>query len=282
MFDLWFYHGDIESDGGYIMLREIIYDYLENNEDNYIYKNKEFTASPSSICDCRRKIYYRKKGYTQSNPISAPSKLKMEMGNMIHNYIKKILEDKNYNTFNINYIEGEQLKCAELGGLLWWYRVDNLIEIDQKKYMIEVKSVFMSGWSEVQNNARIENILQLYLYMLFEKIDNGIILYIDRSSGYMKEYNFTLRSLQDYDNDLWKQIEGLNQLALQVNNDTLPERDFQAYMKRTESLSWEFQKDKKMYKTDFHCNYCSFKDYCWKDIIEIIQPGQFYIDGKII
>jgi CRISPR/Cas system-associated exonuclease Cas4 (RecB family) len=261
------------------MLKEIIYRSLEKSGD-HVSKNPEFTGSPSAINDCRRKLYYKKKNYEVSNPISAASKLKMEVGNLIHDYLKQILETSR----EVKYIWGEELKTIDWRGLTWWYKLDNLIEIKGTRFVIEVKSMFMTGWDEVQDKPKDEHVLQMLLYMIFENVSNGILLYIDRASCRMIEYNFDAWDLsQYYEKQLYKKVDNLVMLKDQISNNELPDRDYQAYMKRTESLSWKFQKDNKQYKTDHHCSsYCSYRDLCYKDVIETIQKGQFYIDEKIV
>jgi hypothetical protein len=262
---------------GKVMIKEIIYNYLQKDDDHVSKASNNF--APSYLTDCRRKIYYKKTACLPSNPIEPPAKLKMEMGNMIYEYIRKVLQE----TISAKYIEGEEWRFKNWQDLDWIYRVDNIIEIDDKKYVIECKSTYMSGWQAIEKQAKEEHILQLFLYMIFEEIEDCILIYIGRDNGFMVEYQFTLDKLiEDYGEYLDNRILDLLKLKIQIDNKELPDRDYQIYLKRTESVSFEFQKDNEKYKTDYQCSYCQYKNYCWDDILTKIQPNQFYINGKII
>jgi CRISPR/Cas system-associated exonuclease Cas4 (RecB family) len=262
------------------MIKELLYTYLDR-DDYESHAQTDVTFSPSYLTDCRRKIFYKKLAYEKSNPIERPSKLKMQMGNIIHEYIAKVLSDSP----NIEYLEGEILKRSEWQGLTWYYKVDNKIKVGDKIYIIEAKSTYMAGWNDVKNEPKADHVLQLLLYLIFENVENGILFYVGRDSGYVAEYQFTktgLLTLSHIALFLQNKITELINLKFDIENVILPVRDFPAFFKRTESLSTEFTKGKQHYKTDFHCAYCQYFDHCWNDVTSQLTKGQFFIDGEII
>lgn len=217
------------------MLKEIIYNSFQEKEQKQ-YSNI-ISFAPSYICDCRRKIYYKKTNLKPSNPIDKHTQIKFVLGNATHDYIRNIFKDL--------IIEQEIDKEIIWAELLFKYRLDCIIK-RENKYIVEIKSTYFSGWKAIEKAAKIEHILQLYLYLLFEGIDRGILLYVGRDNGYIQEYDFFKKKLDEkYGEILDKKIDNMIELKNKIENKILPDRDFE--------------------KKDWQCKYCSYKDFCWKE-----------------
>lgn len=255
------------------MLREKIYEYYKNKEHKFS-KQDEITFAPSYFTDCHRKVYYKKMCIESSNPITESALVKMDMGNAVHEKLYSILKE-------LNIIQtGEELKETTYKGLKFFYKIDGI----GKDLIVEVKSIYATGFKFVENQPKPEHILQLVLYMIFEKIDTGVLLYIGRDNGFMVEYVVKKNS------GLWDtavkkielQIPKLIELKKKIECEQIPVRQHKIYLKNDNGIKEQFQKDKVMYKTDWQCSYCSWKNLCWKEAYDKIKDHQFYIDGKFI
>ena len=262
------------------MIRELIYQHFENDrlkKESYEMK-KDVNFSPSTLTNCKRRIFYKKTKTPASNPIDTHSYIKFSMGDAVHEKIQDILKDIGI------FINGEEWKETEWQGLKWIYRYDGKI-FNQKEFIIEIKSKYAQGIDNIEKfGADIDNELQLFLYMIFENIKDGILFFIGRDNGHMVEFNYSYDKLNEKYSDLLKiKIEELKKLKIQIENNELPDRDFQICIKNTNrNLTFDFQKDNIKYKSDWHCNYCSYKDLCWQDILSEIKNNSFYIDGGFI
>lgn len=265
------------------MIKELIYKYLE--EENLKKEKKEYSGeinfAPSYLTDCKRKTFYKKLNYPKSNPIETHTMLKFDLGNITHELIQKYCKNSN----DVIWLEGEDWKSIKYNDLYWIYRIDNMLKVNYKKYILEVKSTYFSGWKSVESEPKKEHILQLYIYMIFENIDNGILLYIGRDNGLIAEYEFNIKILNDlYLKEVEEIINKLKILKSMIENKELPERDFKAVLKLNDAISWEFQKDKIKYITEWQCNYCQWKNYCWSEIAKKMNDERYkyYIDGNFI
>jgi hypothetical protein len=264
------------------MLKEIIYNYFDNirkeKELKEIDINKKINFAPSYICDCKRKIYYKKTNTPASNPFDSHSYIKFALGDATHekisNIIKKIGIQKS----------SEEWENIEYKGIAWIYRIDNIIEINNIDYVVEIKSTYMSGWNSIEKQAKEDHEWQLYLYMLFKNIKNGLIEYVGRDNGFMIEYNYTLDELNTkYEKQFLSKICDFYLLIENIEKKILPDRDFSIAIKNNNGiLSEEFQKDNIKYKSDWHCNYCQWKNECWKDVYAKIKNNKFYINNDFI
>lgn len=262
------------------MIKEKIYNYFDNIR---IEKEKQemadsVTFAPSYLLSCKRQVYFKKTKEPESNPIETHSYIKFEMGNSVHISIQEILKKIGI------YEEGEVFKTIEWNGLTFIYRIDGKLNIDGNKSIIEIKSVYAAGYNSIEKEAKPEHELQLLMYMIFEKITNGTLLYIGRDNGFIVEYTYTLEDLEKKHQDfLYKKTTELLKLKQDIENKTLPDRDNKIVIKRTGDInSFEFQKDCVKHKTDWQCSYCSYFNTCWKSELEAIKNHKFFIDGVFI
>ncbi len=234
------------------------------------------TFAPSYLSNCGRAIFYKKTGEKPTNPPDLPALLKMGWGDILHDDIQARLS-------KLGYLESfEEAKTAEYEGLTFNYFYDGILNVDGMRAIMEIKTVYASGYKSIENGAKEEHILQLISYMVFEGIADGIILYGGRDNGFLKQYEFNLLDLQENTKyyDLWKsKVEKMKGLKKQIEARELPQRDFQIVMKNGAEIAFDFQKDNVKYKTDWRCSYCNFFDKCWKSEKEQIKKHKFYING---
>jgi len=267
------------------MLKELIYNYFEaqQRESNYTEREKLY-FSPSSLTACKRQLFYKYTDTQASNPISTHAYIKMQMGTTIHAEIEKILKEIGI------YELGEELKTGSINDVDMRYRVDGLLRIDDKAYVFELKTVYASGYNTIEREPKKDHIIQLLSYMIIEKIDTGILLYIGRDNGFMVEYKVEIKNNELLINSVYKTeilkefynlIAELEKIKDNINNNILPERDYKRVFKNYKGeLSEDFTKDKVKYKSDWQCSYCKWKDLCYQDILENMKDSNFYIGGE--
>jgi hypothetical protein len=140
--------------------------------------------------------------------------------------------------------------------------------------------------------------MQTVAYMLLEDINQAILLYIGRDNGFMVEWEVRIngntiilinngQSTFDIpDNYIGKfnqRIKELTVLKRQIETGIEPDRDYQIVLKYNKGeLSDDFQKDSVKYKSDWHCQYCSWKSSCWSDVLKEILNHKFYIGGQYL
>lgn len=259
------------------MIKEAIYKFFESENKTKEYREQqEINFAPSYINSCKRQIYYKKLKIEPSNPLETHAYIKFALGDATHEKIQSIF-------FNMGYWqEGEDWKEIVWQGLKWIYRIDAKLKIDDNIYICEIKSSYFSGNKAVEHEAKEEHILQLMLYMIFENIERGIILYIGRDNGMMYEYHYSLESLKEKYKDFFtEKLKELKELKGKIENKILPDRDFEIVLKNNNgNITDYFQKNNEKYKSDWQCSYCQYKDLCWQDILKEIKNHNFYIGGK--
>jgi hypothetical protein len=267
-----------------VSIKQLIYNYFEQ-ETSSKKKRDKVSFGPSYLDKCARQIYYNKTKTPESNPIDTHTYIKFAMGNSVHDSLQGIFQKMGI------WIEGEDFKEIKYQGLDWIYRIDGLLDIEGEKRIVEIKSVYASGYNFVEKKPKDDHIKQLIMYMLFEKIDKGSLIYIGRDNGYIIEYLLC-------NNQIWR-LDGNSQFLIgqypkigykrlkdikdKIEKKELPERDYQINLKNTgDSISISFTKDKKKFKTAWQCSYCNWKDLCWEKELKEIKNNKFYIDGKFI
>ncbi|HEY0089159.1 MAG TPA: hypothetical protein VGB37_09955, partial [Candidatus Lokiarchaeia archaeon] len=211
------------------MLKEIIYQYFDDKRlakeaDNR--HSDKINFAPSYFTTCKRQIYYKKKNIPQSNPIETHSYIKFAMGDSVREKLQDIIKELNL------MLECEDFKEIEWNDLNWIYRIDGKIKVNNEPYIIEIKSVYSSGYNSIEKEAKPEHEIQLLLYMIFEKIDRGILLYIGRDNGFIVEYDYYIDQLKEKYSALFiMKIQELKELKEKLENNILPDRDFQIALK---------------------------------------------------
>lgn len=127
-------------------------------------------------------------------------------------------------------------------------KLDALIRLDGKYYVLEVKSVNRYSFDEIlRDGPRDDHILQLQLYLYYVqnlyKIDTkqGWILYKNKDTSLFYDY------LIDY-NESYVQVffNQLKTIEEYVSKGILPDRPYE--------------------RTDWHCQYCDYENTCWQGV----------------
>ncbi|MBU5575093.1 MAG: Dna2/Cas4 domain-containing protein [Candidatus Aenigmatarchaeota archaeon] len=209
--------------------------------DNYIKKEKKIRGIgkyyPSDAGLCMRKVWYN---YVYPQDIHPDLSKIFEVGNIIHDFIVNVLKsEKNPDIILLN---SELPIKLEVDGIEISGRVDNIIQIkaNNKIYLVEVKSAKNLFYI---NDAQKHNIDQLQLYMHITKIQDGIILYVDKTNLKTKAYEIKYNK-----EDAERIIERFKKI-----NNFLTERKLPP------------PEAKENPKNLWMCNYCEYKEKCEKN-----------------
>jgi hypothetical protein len=148
---------------------------------------------------------------------------------------------------------------------------------------MEIKTTYAGGLNAVKYDPKPEDVIQMSLYMLFEGIKTGVLLYVGRDNGYMIEYYVT----QECDAyraaiaEINRKIPELKTLENKIKAGVMPKRDGYIELKNSGGkISENFQKDKIQHKSDWRCSYCQWKTLCWESQLDRIEHHKFFIDGE--
>lgn len=168
-----------------------------------------------------------------------PDRLKLfEIGNILHEFIIQVFKsEKNINV--IKFLESElpfklNQKDFTISG-----RLDDIVvaKEDGKKIIIEVKTV-RDVRSTIKPNKN--HVMQLQFYMHATGIQDGIILYIDKTN--LKTKAFEIPYAESHSLDILKRFSSLHEL---LKKDVLPIDE----AKRSKETIWM-------------CNMCEYRAKC--------------------
>jgi len=230
----------------------------------------------SDATACKRQLYYKHTGQPISNPIEAGGLWKMRMGDAIHELIQEFLSKKGYDIVDEVSVK-KQYEGLTLPVSL---RVDALFAVSGQYYGVEVKSTYGAGVVNIKkNNApKPEHLAQICLYADAYGIDDWFLLYIGRDNGYRcqfeAKYDKATKILwcAEKATHLDSILENLRLLETYVEDRELPPREFWAAIKNGE-IKDKFQEDSVMYKSNWQCAYCNYRDHCWADELSRCQIG---------
>jgi len=208
----------------------------------YIKRTSSHTKSigryyPSEIGGCLRKTWY---GYNYPKEIQ-PELLKIfEMGNMLHDFVVKVLESEKNK--DVQLLQSEFPLKIETADFVISGRVDDLVLVKTsgKTIVVEVKSTKSIDYV---NEASEAHEMQLQLYMHATGIHNGIVLYVDKSNLQSKQ--FLVEYSEDKVNEIMERFRQLHQL---LSSKLLPLDE----AKRNDKKNWL-------------CRFCEYADKCEKN-----------------
>jgi CRISPR/Cas system-associated exonuclease Cas4 (RecB family) len=270
-----------------------IYGYFEREENGKPRKGVSF--SPTSAFDCARRLYFKFHNVRVTDPPSPANRVKMHMGELVHGGLQKLLKqmfrmvecEKNNTAYVKIDLDTMEFVIKKgwfnallfstghlIGYLKFRYRVDAILESQGEREVIEIKTVYMSGFNSVENAPKTEHVRQLVMYMLFKGLSSGKLWYIGRDNGYMKIYDVKLDDKKAYVNgapfpeaDVTTIANAISRLYMHLDPD-LPEdefrKEYQIYLKgNKDNVATSFVKDGKKYASDWQCMYCPYLHYCW-------------------
>lgn len=221
------------------MLIDIIDKYYQD-------KHKEKNQDSFYITDagkCPRAVYFSMKGYPKKVKEARVLRI-FDRGDIIHQRIMSVL-------FAIPEIKVVASEIDIPSKELFRGRSDAIISIDEKLYVVEIKSSgdFKFRKLEAPEDAHRK---QIQLYMHYFKVPYGIIIYENKNTQELKEFE------ENYDSKLCKKIiSDFEELKYQIENEIMPPIPFDLKQKRDaaekgeEGFPWE-------------CEYCDYKEECVK------------------
>ncbi len=220
---------------------------LDFNEliDNYLKRELKIRIIgkyyPSEVGSCLRKNWY---SFRIPKETDKETLKVFEAGKMIHQFIAdSIKSEKNP---EVELIETETPFVLDIDNFTVSGRVDDiiLVKIKNKKFLIEVKSTSSLKFINEPNESHI---LQLNLYLNAFKIDNGIILYIEKNTLKCKWFFI------NQDKDVFNlAISRFKELHNSLTKSKIPEPEA-----RIKKELWQ-------------CKNCIYREECYKETPESI------------
>lgn len=208
------------------MLIELIDKYYQD-------KRKDRAQEHFYISDagkCPRAIYFSMKGYPKKE--KEPRILRIfDRGDIIHQRLMA-------NFWSIPEIRVVASEIDIPSKELFHGRADVIISVNDKLYVVDMKSSSDFKFQKLTEPEKPHQ-YQVQLYMHYFKIEQGILLYENKNTQALKEFELK------YDADLCKKIiNDFKTLKYQIENEILPP-------KPQNLEAWE-------------CEYCDFKEECDK------------------
>ena len=242
---------------------------------------------------CLRQLYYRATGEPVSDKKEFTNKLQAGFGNGIHDFLTdRLLKSKAIKI--VAEVPGK-VRVEPLTKDIS-FRLDGLVTFLGELGCLEIKTQQSFGLRRMvqEGGPKKTDILQVLCYFgTNPDIRWASLLYVARDSAYRAEYHIykDLKSKQFMikgitPNQREKPIEGLTfdkviqrwkALEEHVERKELPKRDYKAVLKSDGTLTDKRTKNSVEYKTDFQCNYCSYKTNCWSQIGA--KEDSYYIRG---
>jgi hypothetical protein len=197
--------------------------------------------------------------------------LKMRAGDCLHGmlvaYIKQEIKDLK--------VEMKGMFSHEMLKFPVSYRLDGFYIDDEKRRAgLEIKTKYGRGVADIarKNSPGDDALTQCMIYLDAEELDYVILVYFGRDNAYRCQ--FVVRYIdgvlcangKPYPHISFDEsISRLRHLEHYIVNDVLPDREYMAAIRNGE-IKDKFQKDKVIYKSDWQCSYCDWKDTCWADL----------------
>jgi len=220
-------------------LIDLIDKYYEDK--NYEKDKQHFYITDAGKCP--RNVYFSMKGYPKKAKEGRTLRI-FDRGDIIHQRIMSVL----LGIPEVRVVSSEvDIPSKEL----FHGRADAVISIESNLYVVEIKS---SGDFKFRKLTSPEDAhkKQVQLYMHYFKIPYGIVIYENKNTQAMKEFE------EKYDPKLCKKIiSEFEELKYQIENEIMPPIPLDLKEKRDAAevgeggFPWE-------------CEYCDFKEECGK------------------
>ena len=198
--------------------------------------------SPSSFGRCYRYQYWNRKNEKPSDPIDVKTLRVFKVGNLFHDFIQRFFEKRmpiNTGKEIVGYTSNIEVK----------FETEDFIgfaDIVLKDIIVDIKSIKSWGFKQFSKagyNVVVDKesyILQLMAYVYFLGKNYGKLLFVEKDSLDIAEFDFKL--------DDWKELllKEINKLKEIWKEDRIPEAQPRAYGGR-------------------ECSYCIFRTKCGKE-----------------
>lgn len=230
--------------------------YLQQRREESIVTKTSFAPSSIGIGSgrCPRRWYLAFAGKHESTENGdAMGVATLQHGTMAHERIQRALEAsgaKVENEIEINY-DNPPIRAF----------VDTVIELENKQYVIEIKTMGMEKFSlrEAQMKGLDQHYYQILIYMYILDIDQGFLLYENRNDLSL----ITIPVIMDQRNRkvVEDALDWLRSIHKVTQGSELPKRPFR--------------------KSSNICKYCPLKDACWNELPEgILQIDPMEVNSR--
>jgi CRISPR-associated protein Cas4 len=176
---------------------------------------------------CPRAVWFSRKGYPKKAYEARVMRI-FEHGTHTHFRIMGVL-------YSIGLVTASEITIPE--NEMIHGRADAIVSLKGESYVVEIKSVNSAKFRKEE--ADLDHIKQLQLYLYFFKVKKGILLYENKDTQELQEY------VIEYNDKLVKDvIASFNKLKDQIEKAIVP----------------EIPKDIE----EWRCNYCSYLEECKK------------------
>jgi len=215
---------------------------------------------------CLRQLYWKWTGETETNPLEVSSIWKMELGNSGHLAIINLMKKAGFD------FESEVAGKVNVEGLKYpiSFRLDNVIKSKTNKVGLEVKTTFMGSTNSVRDSGpKVEHLMQVMCYMKFAELNEFVLLYVDRGSGYRMQFFLTLKDEKYYCDGkeipftIKDILERWIELEKALEEKKLPKRDYKVWLREDGTVQERKVIKKVINKSDWQCLYCPFQNKCW-------------------
>jgi len=237
------------------------------------------TEEGTVVGACLRALYYKANKEAPSDDKPLTTKLQGDFGNGIHDRLgEKLLKSSKIKIVLEN--PGKVLVDPLTKEIS--FRLDGLVTHKGELGCLELKTMQSFGLQYMVKGGgpKESHILQVLCYFgTNPDLRWAALVYFGRDNAYRAEYHvykdpengrfvikgITPRQPEKYIDHLsfdrivarWKELE------VAVEQQELPKRDYKAVFTKTGELTKTRTKNGIEYKTDFACNYCSWKTKCW-------------------
>lgn len=258
------------------------------------HKYKFYSISPSGLETCQRQLCYKYNNEPKTDPPSEEAKMKMAMGNVLHDWLTSIIE---------GVVEAEEIHQIEKWGFIWRYKLDAVTleltdDFQEERVINEIKTVPAFSYKMHKDNLNtLDHVRQIQTYMLLEDIPHGRLIYLNRDDGKWMAYDFYLADKDRMQFHITKSIHA-NGTGFYDHQDIFPldtiiakhkaieqsvekgELMPKAYQMHGKNLDGEFKPQftngGRKYSSDWQCKYCDWRTKCWK-LDEFMVSGEEYL-----
>lgn len=244
----------------------------------------------SDVSACRRQLFYKWRegdglAPVRSNPPDASALIKMEIGNKLHDMIQDIFTSDDSPL--VSHFEAEVKGEYKHPDLVYPIRAraDGVfIDDDKMRCGAEIKTSYGRGIAEIARTRtpKPEHVDQCIITQGVLDLDRMYLVYLGRDNSYRCQFVFEYTGDEYVGSFVWEDgnvsevyrhnktwhdlIEQLVSVEAYLKSGKEPPRDFIVAIKNGE-IRDSFQHQKRMYKSDWQCSYCSWRDHCWADIV---------------
>ncbi|HOK35129.1 MAG TPA: PD-(D/E)XK nuclease family protein [Candidatus Pacearchaeota archaeon] len=221
------------------MLIELIDKYYQDKRNDRAQEHFYVTDAGK----CPRAVYFSMKGYPKKEKEARILRI-FDRGDLIHQRLMA-------NFWGIPEIRVVASEIDIPSKELFHGRADAIISVDGKLYVVDIKSSSDFKFQKLEE-PELPHQYQVQLYMHYFKIPQGILLYENKNTQALKEFELT------YDPVLCKKIiSDFENLKYQIDNDIVPPIPSELKEKREAAEKGEGG-------FPWECEYCDFKEVCDK------------------